>query len=124
MGQIYAQMSYTIIANKNMNDPHWDNAEEIKMKYGLNEETYNSIKEIVKKNAKYKFKIFGSRAKGTYKSNSDIDIAIFENVTQEDKFKIKNEIDELNIIYKIDLVFIEENIKKELLESIKEGVEI
>lgn len=95
------------------------------MKYGLNEETYNSIKEIVKKNAKYKFKIFGSRAKGTYKSNSDIDIAIFENVTQEDKFKIKNEIDELNIIYKIDLVFIEENIKKELLESIKrEGVEI
>lgn len=95
------------------------------MKYGLNEETYNSIKEIAKKNSKYKFKIFGSRAKGTYKSNSDIDIAIFENVTQEDKFKIKNEIDELNIIYKIDLVFIEENIKKELLESIKrEGVEI
>lgn len=95
------------------------------MKYGLNEETYNSIKEIAKKNSKYKFKIFGSRAKGTYKSNSDIDIAIFENVTQEDKFKIKNEIDELNIIYKIDLVFIEENIKKELLESIKrEGVEL
>lgn len=94
------------------------------MKYGLNEETYNSIKEIAKKNSKYKFKIFGSRAKGTYKSNSDIDIAIFENVTQEDKFKIKNEMDELNIIYKIDLVFIEENIKKELLESIKrEGVE-
>lgn len=94
------------------------------MKYGLNEETYNSIKEIAKKNSKYKFKIFGSRAKGTYKNNSDIDIAIFENVTQEDKFKIKNEIDELNIIYKIDLVFIEENIKKELLESIKrEGVE-
>ena len=94
------------------------------MKYGLNEETYNSIKEIAKKNSKYKFKIFGSRAKGTYKNNSDIDIAIFEDVTQEDKFKIKNEIDELNIIYKIDLVFIEENIKKELLESIKrEGVE-
>ncbi len=94
------------------------------MKYGLNEETYKLIKEVVERNSKYKFKIFGSRAKGTYKSNSDIDIAIFENLTQEDKFKIKNEIDELNIIYKIDLVFIEENIKKELLESIKrEGVE-
>ena len=95
-----------------------------KMRYGLNEETYNLIKEVIERNSKYKFKIFGSRAKGTYKSNSDIDIAIFENVTQEDKFKIKNEMDELNIIYKIDLVFIEENIKKELLESIKrEGVE-
>jgi len=94
------------------------------MRYGLNEETYNLIKEVIERNSKYKFKIFGSRAKGTYKSNSDIDIAIFENVTQEDKFKIKNEMDELNIIYKIDLVFIEENIKKELLESIKrEGVE-
>ena len=94
------------------------------MRYGLNEETYNLIKEVIERNSKYKFKIFGSRAKGKYKSNSDIDIAIFENVTQEDKFKIKNEMDELNIIYKIDLVFIEENIKKELLESIKrEGVE-
>ena len=94
------------------------------MRYGLNEETYNLIKEVIERNSKYKFKIFGSRAKGTYKSNSDIDIAIFENVTQEDKFKIKNEMDELNIIYKIDLLFIEENIKKELLESIKrEGVE-
>lgn len=94
------------------------------MKYGLNEETYKSIKKVIEKNSQYIFKIFGSRAKGTYKNNSDIDIAIFENVTKEDKFKIKNEIDELNIIYKIDLVFIEENIKKELLESIKrEGVE-
>lgn len=94
------------------------------MKFGLNEETYKSIKKVIEKNAKYKFKIFGSRIKGTYKSNSDIDIAIFENVTQEDKFKIKNEIDKLNIIYKIDLVFIEENTKKELLKSIeKEGVE-
>lgn len=94
------------------------------MKYGLNEETYNLIKKVIERNSKYKFKIFGSRAKGTYKSNSDIDIAIFENVTQEDKFKIKNEIDQLDIIYKIDLVFIEENVKKELLESIKrEGVE-
>lgn len=94
------------------------------MKYGLNEETYKLIKKVIEKNSQYIFKIFGSRAKGTYKNNSDIDIAIFENVTQEDKFKIKNEIDELNIIYKIDLVFIEENIKKELLESIKrEGVE-
>ena len=83
------------------------------------------IKKIISKYLdEYKLFLFGSRAKGTYKNNSDIDIAIFENVTQEDKFKIKNEIDELNIIYKIDLVFIEENIKKELLESIKrEGVE-
>lgn len=50
--------------------------------------------------------------------SSDIDIAIFENVTEEDKFKIMNQFDMLNIIYKIDLVFITENTKKELLKSI------
>ena len=38
------------------------------MKFGLSEEVYNKIKEIVKENKKYKFKIFGSRAKNTYKN--------------------------------------------------------
>ena len=76
------------------------------MKFGLTQETYNLIKEVIKNNPKYKFKIFGSRAKGTYKKTSDIDIAVFENVSKEDKFKIENELDKLNIIYKIDLVFV------------------
>ena len=40
------------------------------------------------------------------------------------EYKIRNEIDELDIIYKVDLVFINNNTKKELLESIKaEGVD-
>ncbi len=89
------------------------------MKFGLTQETYNLIKEVIKNNPKYKFKIFGSRAKGTYKKTSDIDIAVFENVSKEDKFKIENELDKLNIIYKIDLVFVNKNTKVELLKSIK-----
>ena len=90
------------------------------MKFGLNKEIYN----LIKHNSKYKFKIFGSRARGDYRSNSDIDIAIFKNVTKQDEYKIRNEIDKLDIIYKIDLVFIKDNTKKELLESIKqEGVD-
>ena len=32
------------------------------MKYGLSEETYNKIKEVIKKNKNYKFILFGSRA--------------------------------------------------------------
>lgn len=95
------------------------------MKFGLSEEVYNKIKKIVKENKKYKFKIFGSRAKKTYKNTSDIDIAIFENVSEEDEYKIRNQFDLLDIIYKIDLVFVNNNTKKEFLEEIlKEGIEI
>ena len=59
-----------------------------------------------------------------FKNNSDIDLAVFENVNREDEYKIRNEIDELDIIYKIDLVFINNNTKMELLKSIEmEGVD-
>lgn len=95
------------------------------MKFGLSEEIYEKIKKVVKENSKYKFKIFGSRAKNTYKTTSDIDIAVFENVTEQDKYKIMDEFDLLDIAYKIDLVFINNNTKKEFLEEIeKEGIEI
>ena len=94
------------------------------MKFGLSERTYNAIKKVIENNSKYKFKLFGSRAKGTFKNNSDVDLAVFENVNRDDEYKIRNEIDELDIIYKIDLVFVNNNTKKELLESIKmEGVD-
>ena len=95
------------------------------MKFGLNEEVYNKIEKIVKENSKYRFKIFGSRAKNTYKNTSDIDIAVFEEVSKEDEYKIRNEFDLLDIIYKIDLVFVDKNLKKEFLEEIlKEGTDI
>lgn len=94
------------------------------MKFGLTEEIYNLIKQVIQNNPEYKFKIFGSRAKGTYKNTSDIDLAIFEDVNKNDEFKIRNEIDMLDIVYKIDLVFVNKDTKKELLESIKkEGVD-
>lgn len=93
--------------------------------FGLSENTYEQIMNVVRNNKKYQFKIFGSRARGDYKNNSDIDLAIFENVEKEDEFKIRNEIDLLDIVYMVDLVFIDKDTKKELLESIeKEGVEL
>ena len=94
------------------------------MKFGLTQVTYNLIKEVIENNPEYVFKIFGSRARGDYKNTSDIDLAIFENVKKEDEYKIREEIDKLDIIYKLDLVFINEKTKKELLESIlSEGVD-
>lgn len=92
-------------------------------KFGLNEQTYLKIKNILNK-FEYKFLIFGSRARGDYKKQSDIDIAVMEHVSDEEKIKIKDELDKLNIIYFIDIVFSDECSKKELIDSIKkEGVE-
>ncbi|MCI8486302.1 MAG: nucleotidyltransferase domain-containing protein [Clostridia bacterium] len=93
------------------------------MKYGLSEEIYIKIKNIEDKYSKYQFKIFGSRARGDYKKNSDIDIAIFGNIKDEDEYKILNEFDLLDIPYTFDIVFVEKITKKEFINSIlREGV--
>ena len=95
------------------------------MKFGLSEEIYIKLKEIVNKYNNYKFKIFGSRARGDYKNNSDIDIAIEGNIDRKEKFNILDDFDKLDIPYTMDIVFIQDINKKEFLESIiKEGVNI
>lgn len=91
--------------------------------FGLSKDLFEKIKNIVDK-YDCDFLLFGSRARGDYKSNSDIDIAI-ENVKEEDVYKIQNEFDLLDIPYTFDLVFIKEHTKSELLVSIKkEGVKL
>ena len=91
----------------------------------MKNDVLDELKTIARENPNYKFKIFGSRAKNTYKNTSDIDIAVFGDVTKEDEYKIKNSFDMLNIIYKIDLVFVNSMTKKQFLDEIKkEGVEI
>lgn len=91
--------------------------------FGLSKETYQKIMNIIKK-YQYEFILFGSRARGDYKANSDIDIAIKE-VKEEDIYKIQNEFDLLDTPYTFDLVFIRENTNKDLLISIrKEGMKL
>lgn len=93
------------------------------MKFGLSNETYQKIKKVVEQYSHYQFKVFGSRARGDFKKSSDIDIAVEGNVTKEDKFKIANSFDLLDIPYEIDLVFIQDIVKPNFLASItKEGV--
>lgn len=94
------------------------------MKFGLSEKIYYEIENIIKKYP-YQFKIFGSRARGDHKNYSDIDIAIFENISEKEEYKIRNDFDLLDIPYTVDLVFINNNTKEELLKSIiKEGVDL
>ena len=93
------------------------------MDFGLTIESYNKIKKVIDKYSQYTFKVFGSRARGNYKNNSDIDIAVMDNLNEKEKFNIRNDFDLLEILYMIDLVFIQEITKVELLKSIeRDGV--
>ena len=91
------------------------------MNFGLSEEIINKIKNIARKYPNYKFAVFGSRAKGNYHKNSDIDIVVWKDVSEKDKYAIMNEFDSLDIVYKIDLVFVTKDTKKELIQSIREN---
>ena len=94
------------------------------MKYGLSKEVYEKIKKVIENNNQYKIVLFGSRARGDYKQTSDIDLAVLNEISREEQYKIMNEIDLLDIIYKVDIVFVDSNTKLELVESIKrDGVE-
>ena len=94
------------------------------MEFGLSKEILKKIRDIAKK-YENKFYIFGSRARGDYKKSSDIDIAIIGKTNKEEKFKIKNELDELEIPYMIDIVFIQDIQSEALKNNIyNEGVEI
>jgi len=48
--------------------------------------------------------VFGSRASGTYKPYSDIDIAVYGDLDTSDLESIIADLDELPLIYKFDVV--------------------
>ena len=92
----------------------------------------NSYQEDIKKavktlkeNGATEIFIFGSIVNGNLNRNSDIDIAIEGNIDKKDKFNIVNEFDMIDMVYTMDIVFIEDITKKEFLDSIlKEGINL
>jgi uncharacterized protein len=92
-------------------------------KIGLKKELINNIKQIVKKYHDVdKVVIFGSRAIGCYKKNSDIDLALFGKNIKE-FFSIQDNLEEnLNTPMKLDVVLYSKIKKKKLKNNIlKEG---
>lgn len=67
--------------------------------------------------------IFGSRGNGTYRYNSDIDIAIFGDFSSTEINQIRWDIEESRIIYSVDLVHVEKVIDEEFKKSILDGKE-
>jgi len=87
--------------------------------YGLSDKLIKQIKNVSTK-CSIKLYIFGSRARGDYRENSDIDIAVIDEVSNKKKYEIMNEIDLIDCIYKIDLIFMQDLKNEEFINSIKE----
>ena len=90
------------------------------MRYGLSEETISLINSVFAAHPSIKeVKIYGSRAKGNYRTGSDIDLCIFSGALSNDELnRIKNELDELPTPYSIDLCDYDKVKNTELKEHI------
>lgn len=72
---------------------------------------YPEIKKVI---------LYGSRALGTFKNGSDIDLAIDSSeLSLTTLLKIENELDDLLLPYKIDLSIMQKIENHELIEHIK-----
>ena len=74
----------------------------------------------------YKIILFGSRARGDFKSSSDIDLAIFSKCESSlEVANFTNDIEKLDTLFKFDIVFINLGTDEKLLDNInKEGIVI
>lgn len=84
------------------------------------------LKAIASKYKIDKMLLFGSRARGEHSPVSDYDVAVFEReLSQRDRALLCLDIEEINTLKKIDVVFIDDNIEEEFIANItKEGVVI
>lgn len=76
------------------------------MKFGLSETVIKELQDIFRRHTNIKkVLIFGSRSKGTYRTGSDIDLAVVgEGIEYNQILTILCEIDNLELLYNIDLL--------------------
>ena len=91
--------------------------------YGIEEKTYKNLISYFNNN-KYieRVVLFGSRAKGNYRYNSDIDLGIL--CDKKYKSTITEELDELVGVYSLDIVFLDSMNEEIKLQIEKYGIEI
>ena len=97
------------------------------MRFGLPEDIITKLNQVFEANPKVdKAFIFGSRAKGNYRPDSDIDITIKgSDITLDDILKMQVAFEEKDINFKIDLVHYDTIKEKALIEHIdRVGIEI
>jgi predicted nucleotidyltransferase len=94
-----------------------------KEQFGLSKERFNFIYNVFKNFPNIeKVIIFGSRALGTYKTNSDIDLAIVgKNININDIINIKIQLEELPLGYSFDIIDYKEIDNQELKKHIDDN---
>lgn len=75
------------------------------MRFGLGDQTIERISSVLAKHPVVeKAVLYGSRAKGTHKPGSDIDLTLYgEAISSKERDRILDELDELDLPYLIDL---------------------
>ena len=87
--------------------------------FGLSENSIRAIKDLFTRFPQIRLvKIFGSRAKGNFKPNSDIDLVFFGETEDKLLRHIAFELDELPTPYKFDLLNYNDISNQKLKQSI------
>ena len=89
--------------------------------YGLDEKVIKDLKEIFSKfPAVEKVILYGSRAMGTYRNGSDIDITLLgKNLSNQTIFGIQDEIEELYLPYSFDISIYDRIDNEDLIDHIQ-----
>lgn len=86
---------------------------------GLTEKAREAISGVLDQHPKLERVIlFGSRAMGTFTPTSDIDLALYGELTLRDQARIADQMQQLSIPYKVDLVRMKTVTSPELLEHV------
>ncbi len=89
------------------------------MDFGLAQSILNMIKNAISTFPEIeRADVFGSRATGTYKNNSDIDIALFGRISYNTLLKINEKLEELPSPYLFDIKAYNSITHKPLIEHI------
>jgi uncharacterized protein len=90
------------------------------MNFGLKEQVIEEIKKVFNSNTAIdKAIIYGSRAKGNFKPGSDIDIVLIApKLSLRDLYKIENQLDDLLLPWKIDLILMHNISNHDLIDHI------
>ena len=92
------------------------------MKYGLSAEIINQLQTVFQGYADIEsVYMFGSRAAGTFRDGSDIDLAVIAPAMTDSTFTaLWNEVDALPLVFKVDCIHFEQLENKALKKKILE----
>lgn len=94
------------------------------MSVNVSPKVISGLRAIAEKYAISKIVIFGSRARGDNNPKSDIDVAIYPMTPMaafENKGHFISEVDDLETLLKIDIIFVNNDTDEKLITNIQKG---